>query len=272
MVAYRLHNGKKYPFFNLKQNSKKEYIFLPNENFIRDGELSLIINSKIYNLRYPGLPCSRKENLPLRLTVFYENGELLFDLNWLGNNSKIRVQYKKNRLLTSLITVALLFIAIASVWFVSKIQKTNGDKDNSQTSVVPVTASVERVLPIPKINKISLSDFLRDNPIYFRKNTVELMPGENVKIEGLIEIVNNEAGSFDLIIAGHSNPTGNSDLELQLSKERAISIQELIRGRIGDRIGYKIVYFGSDKPVIRFITSEEEEQLNRRVELLMEEK
>ena len=107
--------------------------------------------------------------------------------------------------------------------------------------------------------------------IYFETNKSVIKPAEIAKLKRLLDTLDTK-DEFRLILTGHTDSTGNDELNLKLSQARVDGVfQYLVENDIeGDFMMRQ--YFGRAKPREKEETSEEKKAKNRRVEITILEK
>ena len=105
--------------------------------------------------------------------------------------------------------------------------------------------------------------------VYFETNKSVIKPAEIAKLKRLLDTLDTK-DEFRLILTGHTDSTGNDELNLKLSQVRVDGVfQYLVDSDIeGDFMMRQ--YFGRSKPREKEETSEEKKAKNRRVELTVE--
>ncbi len=109
-----------------------------------------------------------------------------------------------------------------------------------------------------------LAGVLSLNEIFFDVNSSEVKPSELPKIDQISQAVKAMAPDSNYVIGGHADATGNVDLNIRLSKERAQSVVNLLvqEGLAKDQ--FSIVPFGSAKSLKKGSNAND-----RRVEILL---
>jgi OmpA-OmpF porin, OOP family len=103
--------------------------------------------------------------------------------------------------------------------------------------------------------------------LYFLQSQARLLPESNPELERLVLFMN-ENSKQKIELQGHTDNQGDYNLNIQLSKERAETIKNVLveSGIASNRI--KTRGFGGTKPIASN-TSESTRKLNRRVELVL---
>ncbi len=113
-----------------------------------------------------------------------------------------------------------------------------------------------------------INTLLRENPIYFERNSNEITLDSKAILDKIIDIVNQNTEQIEkLRIAGHTDASGPAEYNKRLSRKRAESVREyLIRHNIQvpaiEAIGY-----GEEQP----ITDNPYAKENRRVEITIDQ-
>jgi outer membrane protein OmpA-like peptidoglycan-associated protein len=107
-------------------------------------------------------------------------------------------------------------------------------------------------------------NFVAQN-IFFTANSDRLTPESHAPLDEVVEILKNHP-SYNLIVEGHSDSTGNPEVNRKLSFKRAESVKNYLitKGIEGQRL--TTFGFGPDKPLASNDTAEGRAK-NRRVEL-----
>jgi len=104
--------------------------------------------------------------------------------------------------------------------------------------------------------------------IYFATNSYDLGPASKGKLQGLVDFMNVNPGTFS-VIYGFTDGSGSEQLNKDLSANRADAIREYLKSRGVDPNRIKTEAFGANKPVASNDT-EEGKAKNRRVEVTIE--
>ncbi|MBP7553264.1 MAG: VCBS repeat-containing protein [Spirochaetes bacterium] len=151
----------------------------------------------------------------------------------------------------------------------------NGDKLADIVSIYMLLGSQAKIQSFMAAGKIAASyasiaeAFKANAPIYFVADTVDLLPGENAKLQKVISYINtNYSGSsFSLTIEGHCASVGRPDEEKELSEQRANKIKSMIANQVkGKTVNITVVAAGATKEAIDNPTKEEMAK-NRRIEV-----
>lgn len=133
-----------------------------------------------------------------------------------------------------------------------------------EISIAPSTAFVSQNKENPELPKQYKAEdgILRIQDLLFELNQSELNTNDKSKLNPIIEYFKSNS-SFCLTIEGHTDATGNSDYNTELSLRRANSVCDYFvsLGIAKERI--KTIGYGSSKP----LNSSKLSDLNRRVEI-----
>lgn len=126
------------------------------------------------------------------------------------------------------------------------------------TTKTPQEVKDESVFEVKKGDKIVLKHVL------FVQSKAELLPESYVELDRLVATLNQNA-NVTIEVSGHTDNQGNRDLNLALSKERAIKVKDYLVSKGIDAKRITVIGYGPDKPISPNDT-EVNRRLNRRVE------
>lgn len=124
-------------------------------------------------------------------------------------------------------------------------------------------------VPIPQLVQEKEGDevtsLLVTNQVFnYEPNSAQLDPVSQEKLNQLIGDVSKNQKRYKRIeITGHSDQTGTEDLNLEISKERALAVLELMKQAGIDRKKIRTSWLAGTEPVVEAIDS----SINRRVEI-----
>lgn len=101
--------------------------------------------------------------------------------------------------------------------------------------------------------------------INFESNNYQLSKKEVDKIKVVRSLIAKDP-NVDIVLVGHSDSTGSADINLKISKERALSVLNVFTELGSSRNRFRLFYQGSLKPKCENNT-EEGRACNRRVEV-----
>lgn len=107
-----------------------------------------------------------------------------------------------------------------------------------------------------------------ESRIYFDKGRASLRYGSVIELERIANSFKADPNVEKILLQGHSDNTGDEDLNLRLSEARARSVATFLakNGISTDQI--EVDFFGAKRPLATNTTSEGK-QLNRRVEVVV---
>lgn len=133
--------------------------------------------------------------------------------------------------------------------------------DNIDLTQLKEFASIEKNL---SLTKLSLGATVRLNNIFFDPDKAILLPQSMPELERLKQLLDDEP-SLKISIEGHTDNTGTTQRNNELSKARAEAVRSYLVTRGIDTKRLRVAGFGSEKPVTTNET-EEGRATNRRVE------
>lgn len=107
--------------------------------------------------------------------------------------------------------------------------------------------------------------------IYFETNKSVIKPAELLKLKQLLDTLDSK-DEYRLILTGHTDSSGNDDLNLKLSQARVDNVYQFLIDNDIETDWMNRQYFGRAKPREKVETSEEKKAKNRRVEITILEK
>ena len=107
--------------------------------------------------------------------------------------------------------------------------------------------------------------------IYFETNKSVIKPAELLKLKQLLDTLDSK-DEYRLILTGHTDSSGNDDLNLKLSQARVDGVYQFLIDNDIESDWMNRQYFGRAKPREKVETSEEKKAKNRRVEITILEK
>lgn len=134
-------------------------------------------------------------------------------------------------------------------------------RENIDLSTLKEYGEVERDLVLAPIAK---GEAIRLNNVFFVRSKAVLMPKSLPELDKLAELLSDNP-ALEIQIEGHTDNTGSSDLNLELSQERAEKVREYLIEKGVDKKRLKAKGFGGAKAYADNKT-EETRKLNRRVE------
>lgn len=113
-----------------------------------------------------------------------------------------------------------------------------------------------------QINKVKLSN------IYFHTGSAELTESNSARLSGLLKALR-DYKKLRIEIAGHTDNVGNSEFNLELSKQRALAVANYLnsRGISADRLKPK--GYGDTQPLASNDDEKDGRELNRRIEVVV---
>lgn len=128
---------------------------------------------------------------------------------------------------------------------------------------------------IIKLEKLESSDTIPTQPIILRNvlfalNSANLLTESYHELDALADLLKTQP-ELKVSIHGHTDSTGNAEVNLNLSRQRAQSVYQYLitKGIVEQRLSYQ--GFGAGRP-IKENSSEEGRQQNRRVEFVLSKK
>ena len=107
--------------------------------------------------------------------------------------------------------------------------------------------------------------------IYFETNKSVIKPAELIKLKRLLDTLDSK-DEYRLILTGHTDSSGNDELNLKLSQARVDGVYQYLIDNDIEADWMNRQYFGRAKPREKEETSEEKKAKNRRVEITILEK
>lgn len=107
--------------------------------------------------------------------------------------------------------------------------------------------------------------------VYFETNKSVIKPAEVAKLKRLLDTLDSK-DEYRLILTGHTDSTGNDELNLKLSQARVDNVFQYLTENDIDGDWMNRQYFGRAKPREKVETTEEKKSKNRRVEIIILEK
>lgn len=126
----------------------------------------------------------------------------------------------------------------------------------------------------PKPKKPAVNEQKEISPavqIYFETNKSVIKPAELIKLKRLLDTLDSK-DEYRLILTGHTDSSGNDELNLKLSQARVDGVYQYLVDNDIEADWMNRQYFGRAKPREKEETSEEKKAKNRRVEITILEK
>ena len=126
----------------------------------------------------------------------------------------------------------------------------------------------------PKPKKPAVNEQKEISPavqIYFETNKSVIKPAELLKLKRLLDTLDTK-DEYRLILTGHTDSSGNDELNLKLSQARVDGVYQYLIDNDIEADWMNRQYFGRAKPREKEETSEEKKAKNRRVEITILEK
>jgi len=145
----------------------------------------------------------------------------------------------------------------------------NNEKETSQLEVTAQTDTVVKDAVIKaeqeKETEVSSSFEPIKTVIYFKFDARDISTEEAEKLSKIIDILA-QRKNLQIIIEGHTDPIGDREYNLQLSRQRANAVQQHLVERGVDNSVFKLVSHGAKQP-----TATNSYSHHRRVELTVVE-
>jgi len=149
-----------------------------------------------------------------------------------------------------------------------------------KATIAPTAAPVPSVSAVPisptptasssEWTKKRLEAVIADNsPVYFVKDSTQLLPGEEAKLERILDTANHYKNIM-FNFRGHTADAYAYILQLALSKARAEKIRWWFENRIGDDVTSVEAFGFASKYLVSKGNSEKAMAPNRRVEIVVE--
>ena len=146
----------------------------------------------------------------------------------------------------------------------NKLIRENQDKKLKITNLSKYTPT-KKEQKIQNIQK-EINQTLKESPIFFAKNSSTLTKGGLKNLKKIISIFKKYKDlKFDLAIEGHTDATGDEDINRILSSKRAKSVKEYLQKHLKNLNYITSKGFGSSKPKYK----NKKDPKNRRVEIIV---
>jgi outer membrane protein OmpA-like peptidoglycan-associated protein len=121
---------------------------------------------------------------------------------------------------------------------------------------------IERIL---ELAPIQVGEVIQLNNIFFIQSKAEILPESEPELERLLKLLNDNP-SLEIELGGHTDSRGSSSANLDLSKERALSIVKYLIESGIDKSRLEFKGYGGTRPIASN-ANEESRKKNRRVEI-----
>jgi len=176
---------------------------------------------------------------------------------------------KKNKLLCVL-SLALLFIS--SCQDEEAIQPSPSSTTKPKISVVPASPKPSPS-PTPQVNEWTYEKLetlvTQNSPLYFEKDSSTLLPGEEKKLENILEAARHYKNIM-LHFAGHTANARTWNGQILLSKVRAEKVRWWFENRLGDDLIAVEVFGFASRYLVDSGKEESSKAKNRRVVITLE--
>lgn len=144
------------------------------------------------------------------------------------------------------------------------------EKDGYLGHIYEISLNAEEYLFQPpsldmKVDPLRVDAKISVQPIFFERSKPTILPGSTIALLDLYRILSEHPG-MRIRIEGHTDNIGPREALLELSQQRADAVRDYLAGRGIDPKRIEARGYGPDKP-INNNTSEEQRELNRRVEV-----